>query len=189
MGVKINETLSGEGILDTIVKKCTGRIKFLYRQVGCLPTAIKTNLYQSLVQSHTDYAISSWYAAMTQRANNKQQIVQNKMVRFILNLQPRTHQTVEHMTELNMLRVPERAKQLRLNTTHKIHYNQAPQYLQANFKKARNRQHTRKRQWNFVVPDTKGIESNTFYFNAVQEWNNLPNDFTTCENVCSFKKG
>ncbi len=25
----INETLSGEGILDTIVRKCTGRIKFL----------------------------------------------------------------------------------------------------------------------------------------------------------------
>ncbi len=35
LGVKIDETLSGEGILDTVVKICTGMIKFLYRQAGC----------------------------------------------------------------------------------------------------------------------------------------------------------
>ncbi len=34
LGVKIDETLSGEGILETIVKNYTGRIKFLYRQEG-----------------------------------------------------------------------------------------------------------------------------------------------------------
>ncbi len=57
------------------------------------------------------------------------------MVSFILDLQLRTHLTVEYMIELNMLRFLKRAKQLRLNTTHKIYYNQAPQYLKANFKK------------------------------------------------------
>ncbi len=36
LGIKIDKTLSGEGTLDTVVKKCTGRIKFLYRQAGCL---------------------------------------------------------------------------------------------------------------------------------------------------------
>ncbi len=41
LGVKIDETLSGDGILETIVKKYNGRIKFLYRQAGCLPTAVK----------------------------------------------------------------------------------------------------------------------------------------------------
>ncbi len=34
-GIKIDKTLSGEGTLDTIAKKCTGRITFLYRQAGC----------------------------------------------------------------------------------------------------------------------------------------------------------
>ncbi len=29
LGIKIDETLSGNGILDTILKKCNGRIKFL----------------------------------------------------------------------------------------------------------------------------------------------------------------
>ncbi len=32
LGIKIDKTLSGEGTLDTTVKKCTGGIKFLYRQ-------------------------------------------------------------------------------------------------------------------------------------------------------------
>ncbi len=76
LGVKIDETLSGEGILDTVVKKCTGRIKFLYRQAGCLPAAIKKTLCQAL--------------------------------RFVLDLEHRTHLTIDHVTELNMLSIPER---------------------------------------------------------------------------------
>ncbi len=163
LGVKTEETLSGEGIIDTIVKKCTGRIKFLYRQAGCFPTAPKKTLCQSLVQSHLDYAISSWYAAMTQRAKNKLQIIQNKIIRFIRDLEPRTHITTEHMAELNMLKIPERVKQLRLNTAYNMCYDQAPTYLQSNSKQARDRtQHTRGSRWNFVVPNVKGAERNTF---------------------------
>ncbi len=64
--IKIDKTLSGEGILDTIVKKCTGRIKCLYRQAGCLPKAVKRNLCQSLVQCHLGYAVLSWYGPKCQ---------------------------------------------------------------------------------------------------------------------------
>ncbi len=37
----------------------------------------------------------------------------------MLDLGPRTHITEEHMKDLNMLRIPNRVKQLRLNTAHK----------------------------------------------------------------------
>ncbi len=120
MGVKIDETLSGKGIIDTILKKCNGRIKFLYRQARCFPTALKKTLCQSLAQSRIDYAISSWYAAMSQKAKSKLQIIQKKMVRFILDLGPRTHITNEHMSDLNILRIPGRVEQLRLSITHNI---------------------------------------------------------------------
>ncbi len=147
LGIKIDKTLSGEGILDTIVKKCTGRIKFLYRQAGCLSKAVKRTICQSIVQCHLDYAVSSWYAALTQKAKRKLQILQNKMVRFILDLAPRAHLTVDHMKELNLLRVSDRAKQQRLNNALKIFYNQAPGYIQENIVKTRNRlQHTRSSQ-------------------------------------------
>ncbi len=70
--------------MGTVVKECTGRIKFFYRQAGCLLTAIIKTLCQALVKCHIDYATSSWYAAMTHRAKSKLQLVQNKMLRFIL---------------------------------------------------------------------------------------------------------
>ncbi len=124
--MNLDNSLSGEGILDNIVKKCSGRIKFLYRKARSFPISLIKTQCQSLVQSHLDYTISSWYAAMTQRAKNKLQILQNKMIRFMLHLGPRTYITEEHMKELNMLRIPNRVKQLRLNTAHKIFYNKAP---------------------------------------------------------------
>ncbi len=126
---------------------------------------------------------------MTQKAKNKRQIIQNKIIRFILDLEPKTHITSEHMAGLNTLKLPERAKQLRVNTTHKIYYNQAPTYLQTNFNKARDRtQQTRGSHLNFVVPNVKGAKSNTFYYNAIKKWNKLPTELKTCENTASFKK-
>ncbi len=76
---------------------------------------------------------------MPKRAKNKLQIMQNKMIRFMLDLGPRTHITEEHMKELNMLKISNRAKQLRLNTAHKIFYKKAPSYLNTNFKRTRDR--------------------------------------------------
>ncbi len=78
------------------------------------------------------------------------------MQRFILELGTRTHITTKHMADLNILKIPGRMKQLRLNTTHKIYYNQVPTYLQTNFNKITDRtQHTRGSYWNFVVSNTK----------------------------------
>ncbi len=190
LGIKIDKTLSGEEILDTIVKKCPDRIIFLYRQPGCLSNVVKRTLYQSFVHCHLDYAVSSWYAGMTQKAKRKLQIVQNKITRFVIDSGPRTHFAVDHMRELNLLRVSDRAKQLRLNNVRKIFCSQAPEFLQENFVKIRNRQqHTRRSQWSFNVANVKESESNIFHFNIIKDWNNLPNDLKICDNINTFKKG
>ncbi len=85
------------------------------------------------------------------------------------------------MKELNMLRIPNKMKQLRLNTAHKIFYNKAPSYLNTHFKRTRDRaQSTRRSEWNFTVTKIKGEEGNTFYFNAIKE---------ACENIPYIKKG
>ncbi len=76
---------------------------------------------------------------MSKAAKNKLQIIQNKMIRFIFDLGPRTRITNKHMLDLNILKITGREQQLRLNITHKIYYNQAPAYVQTNFNKNRDR--------------------------------------------------
>ncbi len=74
------------------------------------------------------------------------------------------------MSDVNILKFPGRVKQLRLNITHKIYYNEALTYLQTNFNKKSDRgQHTRGSHENFVVPNVKGAEGNTFYFNTIKD--------------------
>ncbi len=114
-------------------KKCSCRIKSMYRQARSFSRTLKRTLCQALVQSHLDYATPSWYAAMTQKAKNKLQILQNKKISFTPDLGPRAHTTEEHMKELNMLRIPRRVKQLRLNTAHKKIYDKNPSHLNTNF--------------------------------------------------------
>ncbi len=95
----------------------------------------------------------------------------------------------KHMFDLNILKIPGRVQQLRLNITHSIYYNQAPTYLQTQFNKNTDRgQHTRGSHGNFVVPNVKGAEGNTFYFSAIKDWNKLPIELKNCENTASFRK-
>ncbi len=36
---------------------------------------------------------------------------------------------------------------------------------------------------------SKGNENNTFYFNAIKDWNSLPSNLKNCENIHTYKKG
>ncbi len=38
------------------------------------------------------------------------------------------------------------------------------------------------------MADISGTERNTLYFNGINDWNSLPNELNTCENICSFKQ-
>ena len=91
LGVQIDQTVSGEDIANGIIQKANSRMKFMYRQSNCLNQNSRKILCSALIQCHFDYACSSWYSGLGQRLKQKLQITQNKMVRFILNLSPRSH--------------------------------------------------------------------------------------------------
>ncbi len=77
---------------------------------------------------------------MSQMAKKKLQVVQNKLIRFMLNLEPRDHVGIEQINTLGLLNVEDRAKQIRLHNANKVFYKQAPEYIMAIFNKSRNRQ-------------------------------------------------
>ena len=85
LGVSLDQCLSGEPIANSIIKKTGDRLKFLYRQ------ALFLNENSRKIVCYFDYSCSSWYSALSSKLKNKLQIMQNKMVRFILGKSSRAH--------------------------------------------------------------------------------------------------
>ena len=119
----------------------------------------------------------------------KLQIAQNKVLRFINSLGPRTRITADILSELNLLIVETRLKQLRLNHVHIFFYNLSPQYLKENFVPLNDvhQYNTRGSRYNFLVPRCRSVDSSTFYYAGIMDWNSLPEWLKELEKPNRFK--
>ena len=111
------------------------------------------------------------------------------VIRFILNLKPMTRISYSILSEIKMLKVDDTAKQLRLNNVFNVYDELAPQYLNQHFLRVADSlsYRTRGRLFNSVVPSIKGCDSHTFYYNAILDWNSLPDDIKSITNKSSYK--
>ncbi len=190
LGITLDNDLSGESVAESIIKKTSSRLSFLYRQRKFLNERTRKTLCTALIQCHFDYCCSSWYSALSVKLKNRLQVMQNKMIRFILNLEPRSHVGHDQFEKLGMLNVKDRVKQLKLNHVFKIYHCTAPKYLCSHFRKLSNthRYNTRGSSTNFLVPKIKGQQCNTFFFTGIQEWNQLPGHIKSLQTKVQFKK-
>ena len=112
--------------------------------------------------------------------------MQNKVVRFILDLNPRTRVSYEVLSSVNMLAVPDRVIQLRLNHVFNIFNGSAPPYMTEKF--TRNEGITRgATNLNYNVPRVGSKGKSNFYYNAILDWNQLPSDIKLIRNKQHFK--
>ena len=72
-------------------------------------------LTSALIQCHFDYAIAIWYSGLSKNLKTKLQIVQNKLIRFILALPARAHVGYEEFSKARMFPVHKRVDQLKMN--------------------------------------------------------------------------
>jgi hypothetical protein len=114
LGVTIDKVIRGDYIVDNIINKFNCRLKFLYRNRSWLNTRSRSMLSSDLIQCYFDYC-SSWYSSITKASYKKLQVGKNKVVRYILDMKPRTRVSYEVLNLSNMLSVPDRVIQLRLN--------------------------------------------------------------------------
>ena len=190
LGLSIDSLLNGESIVSSIIQKVNARLKFLYRQAGCLDRGSRMTLSSALIQCYFDYSCSSWFSSLSKHLKQKLQVCQNKMVRFILNLGPRHSINCDILDSLNMLNVEARVKQLRLNHVFNIVQGLAPNYLQENFTlvSSTSRYATRSSSnRNFIVPQISTYEAGTFYYSAIKDWNVLPVNIKEITNKDTFK--
>ena len=186
LGVQIDRFLSCDSIVQNIIHKVNARLKFLYRNAGWLNTRSRLTLATALIQCYFDYASSSWYSSLTKTLQKKLQVMQNKVVRFVLDLGPRSRISCDQLDVVNMLNVSDRTSQLRLNHVFNVIHGCAPTYLKEHF--TLNNNVTRGgHNMNFQLPSVNSHTKSSFYFNAIKDWNMLPLEVKEHRNRNSFK--
>ena len=112
---------SDDNIVNNIVSKVNAKLKFLYRHKTCLDLNSRKLLSSALLQCHFDYCCSSWFHSLNKAQTKKLQIMQNKIIRFIKDYEPRTSSiTNDDFVQSKMLNVENRVKQLKLSHMHKF---------------------------------------------------------------------
>ena len=80
--------------------------------------------------------------------------------------------------------------QLKLSHAFNIFHGTSPSYLQENFLKVCDNHgyNTRSSLYNFSQPSIKEAESTSFYYNAICDWNGLPESVKGCKKIGEYKK-
>ena len=190
LGADIDQSLSFESMARTVLKKANSRLKYLHRKKEFLTQHTKKLLVMALIQCHFDYACSIWYNGLTQLLKTKLQTTQNKLIRYVLDLDSRFHIGPEHFKDLNWLPVSKRVDQIILCHVFKIKNGIAPQYMGDNFTPQDTLHSYRTRLSNkgaFAVPKVKGFGSKSFFFHGITLWNKLPASIAQSEKLPVFK--
>ena len=134
-----------------------------------------------------DYASSSWYSGLTKKNQGRLQIMQNKIIRFLLGAHPRTHIGPTQFRQVNMLPVYLRVQQLKLNHMFNVANNQAPDYLSSSFKLNPAHHNTRTGPTSLVISHVKSFGATSFENTGSKIWNSLPSDIRDIESKPVFR--
>ena len=119
-----------------VVNKINLRLKFLHRKKKFSNQALRSLLCNSLIQPHFVYASSAWYPNFTQTMKNKIQIMQNKCIRYCLQLDNMTHISMNKFETLNWLPVKDSFNQPINSIVFKYFAKQCSSYLNEVFELA-----------------------------------------------------
>ena len=78
-------------IIDKIVCKSINKLKFIYINTKGFNWKIKRMVSLAMVQCHYDYACAMWFCRIFISAKKQIQIVQHKIIGFVLGNPRRTH--------------------------------------------------------------------------------------------------
>ena len=107
----LNESLLRESMALNLVSKINTRLKFLYRKNKFLSPQLRRLLCNVLIQPHFVYACSVWYPKFNKKFRIKFQTLQNKCVRFCLQLDNTAHVGIAELKKINWLPVDYRFQQ------------------------------------------------------------------------------
>ena len=83
LSVNLDQTLSFDDYAQDIIRKCTQRIRILWRTASNFPEKIKSLLYNALVAPHLNYCDTVWTLSLKASFRKKIETIQNNGARFI----------------------------------------------------------------------------------------------------------
>ena len=133
-------------------------------------------LTSALIQCHFDYASAIWYSGLSKNLKTKLQIVQNKLIRFILALPARAHVGYEEFSKARMFPVHKRVDQLKMNHMFNIIQGISPAYLREDILLSDNSNHQTRSVTSpsCQIPRVNSSGLKSFFFTAIKCWNSLP---------------
>ena len=112
------------------------------------------------------------------------------MVRFVYNLDNRSHIDSRNLLSLSWLSVPDRVRYFKLIHLFKIKHGIAPRYLSRNIVSVSDTHahNTRGSASNFHVSKSLSSNNSAFAFSCVMQWNALPNQIKSIDSLSIFKR-
>ena len=190
LGVLLDENINGSAHVGNIMKKCAGRLAFLYRYSSLLDKKCRQTLCSTLIQPHLDYCCSSWYNGLSVVLKERLNVIQRKMVRFINSMEYRGHVDCKNLQDLSWLNIPDRVKFFKMSHLFRIRHGIAPRYLMPNFTaiSAAHSHNTRGSGFNFQLSRDLALSTNSFSFTSIKQWNDLPNSIKSIDSFHVFKR-
>ena len=190
LGITITNNLDFTKFIAKKVQSCNFKLRNLYFIRNSLPIKIRITMVKYLILSTLDYC-NSILACETETAIKPLQLVLNRAIRFIFNINIRSHIT-PYLQQLHILPIKYRIKYKICLISFQIFYKMAPRYLTMKF--------------NQYIPSSSmnlriGPGRDTFMFEFStsdrrrptilnkfkQEWNALPLTIRTTPTIENFK--
>ena len=189
LGVRLNGNMNGKDHAENVVKKCAGRLSFLYRKASFLDFHCRKLLTSALIQPYFDYCASSWYEGVPQRLKLKFDVLQRRMVRFIHSQGPMEHIGLRDFGALSWLTVPDRARYFRLLHVFRIRSGLSPSYLSDHFRplSSIHTYGTRGSSHDYHVSKEISLSPSSFAYMAITNWNALPDSLKGIQSLSVFK--
>ena len=129
LGCILDESLSGESMALNVIDKINSHLKFLHRQNCFLTPPLHWILCNVLIEPLFDYAYTGWFQNLSKKLRLRLQAMQNKCIRFCLQLDKMSRILVNEFLELNWLNVNDIYLQFIVFDIFKFYNNQCPDYF------------------------------------------------------------
>ena len=130
LGGQLDQDLSGKSMAQKIIHKANASLKFLYRKKMFLNQYCMKTVCMAMIQSRIYCASNFYYHGLPKFLQSRLQVVQNKMIRYVLNYSNRTHLVANDFNEVKWMSIQNRIKYLAASYVFNCIDEQAPEYFQ-----------------------------------------------------------